>query len=91
MTFTNVNFSKFNTTTKKIEKIPIILVGCDFWNPLNEIVRKELLSRGTIDPDDMELYHILDDEEEIINVIKNAPVRNGIKFNHNSSNMDKSF
>jgi uncharacterized protein (TIGR00730 family) len=77
--------------TKKIEKIPIILVGCDFWNPLNEIVRKELLSRGTIDPDDMELYHILDDEDEIINVIKSAPVRNGIKFNHNSANMDKSF
>lgn len=77
--------------TKKIEKIPIILVGCDFWNPLNEIVRKELLSRGTIDSDDMELYHILDDEDEIINVIKNAPVRNGIKFNHNSANMDKSL
>jgi hypothetical protein len=39
----------------------------------------------------MELYHILDDEDEIINVIKSAPVRNGIKFNHNSANMDKSF
>ncbi|KND47655.1 MAG: hypothetical protein AB201_01835 [Parcubacteria bacterium C7867-006] len=45
-------------------------------------MKKELLGRGTIDADDLELYKILDDEDEIINVIKNAPIRNGIKFDH---------
>lgn len=68
--------------TKKIERVPLILVGCQFWNPLNELMKSELLSRGTIDDEDLTLYHILDDEDEIINVIKNAPVRNGIKFDH---------
>lgn len=68
--------------TKKIEKVPIILVGCDFWNPLDELMKKELLGRGTVDKEDLELYKILDDEDQIIEIIKNSPVRNGIKFSH---------
>ncbi len=66
--------------TKKIEKVPIILVGSDFWNPLNELMKKELLGRGTIDSEDLNLYCIEDDENKIVEIIKNAPVRNGLKF-----------
>ncbi len=69
--------------TKKIEKVPIILVGSDFWNPLDALMKKELLGRGTIDQDDLELYCIEDDEDKIVEIIKNSPVRNGIQFNHN--------
>jgi len=69
--------------TKKIEKVPIILVGSGFWNPFDELMKKELLGRGTVDPEDLELYKILDNEDEIIELIKNSPVRNGIQFNHN--------
>ncbi len=69
--------------TKKIERVPIILVGSDFWKPLDELMRKELLGRGTIDADDLELYKIVDDEDEIMNIVKNSTVRNGIQFNHN--------
>lgn len=68
--------------TRKIEKVPIILVGSDFWNPLHELMKKELLGRGTIDPEDLDLYKILDDEDAIIEIIKNSTVRNGIQFNH---------
>lgn len=68
--------------TKKIEKVPIILVGSDYWNPLHELMKKELLGRQTIDPEDLELYKITDNEDEIIEIIKNSPVRNGIKFDH---------
>lgn len=75
--------------TKKIEKVPIILVGCDFWNPLDALMKKELLGRGTVDPEDLELYKIMDDEDEIVNVIKNSPVRNGIKFDHKDESADK--
>ncbi len=70
--------------TKKIERVPIICVGSDFWNPFHELMKKEMLSRGTIGEDDLELYKILDDTDEIINAIKNSPVKNGIKFNHNA-------
>ncbi len=71
--------------TKKIERVPIILVGCDFWQPLDNLMRKELLGRGTIDAEDLELYKISDNEDEIVELIKNAPVRNGIKFIHDES------
>lgn len=69
--------------TKKIEKVPVILVGSDFWNPLHNLMQKELLGRGTVDLDDLALYTITDDENQIIDLIKNSPVRNGVQFNHN--------
>ena len=68
--------------TKKIESVPIILVDSTFWKPLENLMRKELLTRGTIDGDDLKLYKIIDDENEIIKIIKNAPVRTGIRFTH---------
>lgn len=75
--------------TKKIEKVPIILVGSEFWKPFDELMKKELLGRGTVDPEDLNLYKILDDEKEIVDVIKNSPVRNGIKFDHKDESADK--
>jgi uncharacterized protein (TIGR00730 family) len=68
--------------THKIEKIPVILVGGDFWNPIDKMMRDELLSRETIDEDDLNLYTITDDEEKIIDIIRKAPVRTGVKFEH---------
>jgi 4a-hydroxytetrahydrobiopterin dehydratase len=39
-----------------------------------------MLSRGMIDQSDIDLYTITDDEDEIILIIREAPVRNGIPF-----------
>lgn len=62
--------------THKIPKVPIILVGSDFWNPLNDFIKKHLLERHcSIDPEDINLYKITDDDDEIINIVKNAPMR----------------
>ncbi len=69
--------------TGKIEKVPIILVGSDFWNPLHELMKKELLSRELLDAEDLILYTITDVEDEILKIIRNTPVRNGIGFKHN--------
>ena len=68
--------------TKKIEKIPIILFGCDFWKPMDDLLRRELLERGTIDKDDLSIYKMTDSESEVIKLIRNSPVRNGLKFTH---------
>ncbi len=65
--------------TGKIEKVPVILVGSDFWKPLEEFMKKELLGRGSIDPKDLKLYTITDNEDEIMEIIKNAPIRDGVK------------
>lgn len=68
--------------TGKIEKMPIILVGEKFWKPMNEMMAQQLLAKGTIDKEDLDIYTITDNEDEVISIIKNAPVRNGIKFTH---------
>ncbi len=53
--------------TKKLHSIPIILVGTDFWSPLQEFIKKTLLeAHGAIDKKDLNLYVILDDQDEII-------------------------
>lgn len=62
--------------THKIPKVPIILVGNDFWNPLNEFIKKYLLEEhNAINIEDMDLYTITDNEEEILEIVKNAPMR----------------
>lgn len=68
--------------TKKIEKVPIILVGREFWDGIYDMMKKELLTRGTIVEADLELFTITDDHDEIIHIIKNAPIRNGIPIEH---------
>lgn len=68
--------------TKKIEKVPIVLLGSDFWSKFDEIIKKEMINREFVDEEDTWLYVITDDEEDIIDIIKRAPIKNGIKFNH---------
>ena len=68
--------------TGKVERVPIILVGSDFWQPLDSLMRNELLGRGAIEPSDLDIYTISDDEGKIVDIIKNAPVRNGITFEY---------
>lgn len=68
--------------TGKIERVPVILVGYEYWNSFDAVIRKEMLERGTIDSGDIELYKITDDESEIVDIIKNAPVHNGVEFTH---------
>jgi uncharacterized protein (TIGR00730 family) len=66
--------------THKIHPVPVILVGSDFWNKFDQFLKKEILKRGAIDQSDLDLYTITDDFEKIIEIIKNAPVRNGEDF-----------
>lgn len=60
--------------TRKIERVPIILVGIDYWKKLDDFIRNEMISRGSIDKDDLDLYDITDDEEKILEIIKNSPI-----------------
>lgn len=62
--------------TKKIEKVPVILVGKDYWDPLNEFIQKSIYDEHkAIDKADMKLYTITDDIDEVIRIIKKAPLR----------------
>ena len=62
--------------TKKIPWVPIILVGIDFWKPLTTWIDAELCRKfKTIDAEDTDLYHLFDDEQMVVDLIKEVPIR----------------
>ncbi len=66
--------------THKVRPVPVILVGKDFWQKQMNSIFKDMLEEGTIDKEDFSLFTITDDEDEIIEIIKNAPVVNSEPF-----------
>lgn len=67
--------------TNRMVKVPMILVGKKFWQPLNSLINEGLLAAfHTIDPHDPKLYHIEDDEKKILKIIKRVPIIETIPF-----------
>ncbi len=62
--------------TKKVEQIPIILVGSDFWNPIMDYSKDILRDKfHTISPEDIDLFQVLDNEDEIMAILEATPLR----------------
>lgn len=62
--------------TKKINPVPVILYGKEYWEPLDAFIKEHLLEKfKMIDPEDRSIYKITEDEEEILGIIKKAPLR----------------
>jgi len=62
--------------TNKIAKVPMILVGVEFWQPLVDFFKTMMLEKyKTISPEDLDLFTITDDEDLILDIIKKAPIR----------------
>jgi len=55
--------------TGKTQKIPIILFGSEFWEGLLDWFKESLIEMGTISPDDMNLFKVTDDVQEVVDVI----------------------
>ena len=56
--------------TKKIRKVPIVLYGKDFWNPLVAFFRDSLLTEHkAIDANDLNLFVVVDSVDEAVEYI----------------------
>lgn len=55
--------------TNKSRKMPIILVGSDFWKGLVDWFRDRLVEEKMINPEDMDLLQIIDEPEQIVEAI----------------------
>jgi uncharacterized protein (TIGR00730 family) len=55
--------------TGKTRRIPIILVHRPFWEGLIDWFRNSLVKEGTIDPEDINLFRILDTPKEVVDAI----------------------
>jgi uncharacterized protein (TIGR00730 family) len=56
--------------TKRIKSFPVILMGSEYWKGLFDWLRKTMLRDNKISPEDLELFQILDDPDEIVKHIQ---------------------
>ena len=52
--------------TEKIKKFPILLVGKEYWSGLLDWIKVVLLKENKLDPDDLNLIHLVDSKEEVV-------------------------
>lgn len=57
--------------TNKIDKIPIILVGREYWSGLLAWMQKELTGNKYISESDLDLMHLVDTADEVIEYVAN--------------------
>jgi uncharacterized protein (TIGR00730 family) len=55
--------------TRKIEQFPVVLMGGAFWDRMRAFMEESLLREGTINPEDIELFHMTDSPEEAVSII----------------------
>ena len=55
--------------THKIHTFPVILVGREFWQGLLDWIKGSMLEMGNISPRDLDLVHLVDTEEEVVEII----------------------
>jgi len=63
-------------THKIYEKIPVVLVGKDFWGSIDGLLKSKVLKEyHAIDPDDLKLYSVVDTAEGALEIIKRSKSR----------------
>jgi uncharacterized protein (TIGR00730 family) len=60
--------------TRKIKPFPIIMVGSSFWSGLVDWIRQQLISGDKISEEDMLLFEVMDEPDEIIKYIRKTVV-----------------
>ena len=57
--------------TKKITRVPIILLGIRFWSGLIDWVKNVLIEDKLISPEEFDLFSIVDTQEEVLTCLEN--------------------
>ena len=55
--------------TKKIEAFPLILCGSNYWKPLLTWLNDKAVNSGYVSDDELEIFHLVDDNSQIIKII----------------------
>ncbi len=56
--------------TRKIRPFPVILMGSSYWNDLIAFMSKHMVPNGMINKEDLNIFKIIDDPEDIADYIK---------------------
>jgi uncharacterized protein (TIGR00730 family) len=58
--------------TRKVTSFPVILYRSSYWSGLLDWIRETVVPAGTIAPKDIDLLHVTDDVEDIVDIIERA-------------------
>ena len=56
--------------TKKMRPFPIVLVGSSYWTGLIEWMKTTQLNTGKISKEDLEIFRVMDDPQQIVEYVK---------------------
>jgi uncharacterized protein (TIGR00730 family) len=56
--------------TKRIKSFPVILMGSDYWSGLIDWIKKTMLREGKISPEDIDLFQVIDEPENVVKHIR---------------------
>ncbi|MBW2388886.1 MAG: LOG family protein, partial [Deltaproteobacteria bacterium] len=55
--------------TKKIQSMPVVLYGKDYWGGLVEWITDQMVAEKMIAKRDLKLFRVTDDREEVVDVM----------------------
>ena len=58
--------------TGKMSVFPVVLVGSAYWQGLVGWLRNTMAAEGKVGLEDLELFHVTDDPEEVVRIIRHA-------------------
>ncbi|MBW3609178.1 MAG: TIGR00730 family Rossman fold protein [Actinobacteria bacterium] len=64
--------------TEKIRSFPLILVGTAYWCGLVDWLRDTAAAEGKISPEDLDLLHVTDDLDLVVETVAMAAVQQGV-------------
>jgi len=67
--------------TQKLVKFPIVLVKKDYWNGLYEWIKARMVEEKMVNPDDLDIFRIVDTAEEAVKIIEDFYGKYALKPN----------
>lgn len=61
--------------TKKVTSFPVVLVGTEYWGPMVEWIRNQMLAGGKISASDVDSLHVTDDIDEVVKILVDAEAK----------------
>ena len=68
--------------TGKTRQIPIVLVGTEFWSGLVDWIRDRLAGEAMINEEDLDLFHLVDEPEKVVDLIFSHYEKRGFEPSH---------
>ncbi|MFA5361724.1 MAG: TIGR00730 family Rossman fold protein [Candidatus Omnitrophota bacterium] len=56
--------------TCRINRFPVVLLGKEYWSGLIDWMKENVLGRGCISPEDLDIFSVVDEPEEVIKSIR---------------------